>query len=346
MKRVFFFLVGVLFVPACNGAIGAGPLDPVSGMGGSIAAGSGNGGSSGAVADQTGTAGVTAIQGVAGSGAGASGTAGASGAAGAVGGCSGDGLPADVQALLMSRCIACHGNPPLPGVPTSLTTYAALTATSKTDPTRTNAQLAILRMQSTAMPMPPTPLTRATSAEIATLQQWVAAGSPRATCAGGTDGGAPIDAGPIVDPFAAAPVCTSNHTWTSGNHGSSSMNPGLACVSCHSSRGEGPRFALAGTLYPTAHEPDLCDGVNGGAVGAQVVIVDANGQSITMTPNSAGNFSWEGNLATPYQAKVIYMGRERAMIESQTSGDCNNCHTQQGAMPTGTTKAPGRILLP
>ncbi|HTA19305.1 MAG TPA: hypothetical protein VK989_08430, partial [Polyangia bacterium] len=81
--------------------------------------------------------------------------------------------------------------------------------------------------------------------------------------------------------------------------------------------------------------------MNGGAVGAQVVIVDANGQSITMTPNSAGNFSWEGNLATPYQAKVVYMGRERAMIEPQTSGDCNNCHTQQGAMPTGTTKAPG-----
>jgi hypothetical protein len=40
------------------------------------------------------------------------------------------------------------------------------------------------------------------------------------------------------------------------------------------------------------------------------------------------------------------MGRERAMIESQTSGDGNNRHTQQGAMPTGTTKAPGRIFLP
>jgi hypothetical protein len=46
-------------------------------------------------------------------------------------------------------------------------------------------------------------------------------------------------------------------------------------------------------------------------------------------------------------AKVVSMGRERAMIESQTSGDCNSCHTQNGTTPVGATmKAPGRIVLP
>jgi hypothetical protein len=166
------------------------------------------------------------------------------------------------------------------------------------------------------------------------------------SCAGGPDGGAIGDAGlPMVDPFAAAPICTSNRVWSSGNHGSASMNPGLACISCHA-RGQGPRYALAGTLYPTAHEPDLCDGVSGGTNGAEVVIVGGNGLSITLTPNAAGNFFFSGNVATPYQAKVVYMGRERAMVEPQTSGDCNNCHTQDGTMPSGTLKAPGRILLP
>jgi hypothetical protein len=35
------------------------------------------------------------------------------------------------------------------------------------------------------------------------------------------------------------------------------------------------------------------------------------------------------------------MGRERDMAAAQTSGDCNRCHTQNGAM-----SAPGRIVLP
>ena len=43
----------------------------------------------------------------------------------------------------------------------------------------------------------------------------------------------------------------------------------------------------------------------------------------------------------PFKAKVTYMGRERAMAATQTSGDCNACHTQNGA-----NSAPGRILLP
>jgi hypothetical protein len=46
-------------------------------------------------------------------------------------------------------------------------------------------------------------------------------------------------------------------------------------------------------------------------------------------------------VATPFRAKVTYMGRERDMAAGQTSGDCNACHTQSGAM-----SAPGRIILP
>ena len=35
------------------------------------------------------------------------------------------------------------------------------------------------------------------------------------------------------------------------------------------------------------------------------------------------------------------MGKERAMLTSQTTGDCNTCHAV-----TGTSGAPGRIALP
>jgi hypothetical protein len=335
MKTIVLLALGATFIVGCNGSFDGGGLGTNTG---------------GAGATGGGAAGTSVVTGAAGA-AGAAGITSPSGGAGTqgslpTGACGPDVLPADVMNLLATRCIACHGNPPLGGVPASFTSYASVTAKSKTDPTKTNAQLAVERLQSATMPMPPAPLMRATAAELATLQQWVAAGSPAAACAPGVDAGASGDGSvSIPDPFAAAPLCTSKKTWTGGNKGSSAMNPGIACIACHDKGGDGPRYALAGTLYPTAHEPDLCDGVPNNA-GAQIVIVGANGQTVTMTPNTAGNFFYQGALSLPYQAKIVYMGRERAMIEPQTSGDCNACHTQDGSMPSGTLKAPGRILLP
>ncbi len=245
------------------------------------------------------------------------------------------GLPCDVQALLSSRCVTCHGVIPNQGAPMSLVTYADLLAPARSNPAMTVSELAVLRMQSASAQMPPAPAIHATPAEIAVLQDWNAAGNPQGAC------GAP-DGGSVIDPFSVPPVCTSNATWSGGNQGSPSMNPGLACISCHATTGgEAPAFTIAGTLFPTAHEPNLCNGVNGGVTGAQVVIIGANGQNTTLTPNAAGNFSYSGAVALPFQAKVIYMGRERVMTAQQTVGDCNSCHTQSGA-----NGAPGRIILP
>jgi hypothetical protein len=261
---------------------------------------------------------------------------GASGAAGAPA-CGPGAIPGDVAAVIRARCIVCHGSTPVQGVPSSLATYAALTAPSKTDPARSVAAVALARMQAgAAMPMPPPPLPAATTADVAAFQSWVSAGTPAAAC---PDGGAGADGGGIVDPYATPVVCTSKTMWTRGTAGSASMQPGVACIACHS-LGEGPRFALGGTVYPTAHEPDQC---NGGAVAtmSRVVITGADGQVVTLTPNASGNFSYQGVLAKPYKAKVTSMGRERAMMAAQTSGDCNGCHTEAGAM-----MAPGRIMLP
>ena len=155
----------------------------------------------------------------------------------------------------------------------------------------------------------------------------------------------PADCGQTVEvppnPYDTPLVCTSMNNWTGGNRESPLMRPGGACVSCHRQEREGPLFAIAGTLFPTAHEPNDCNGV-ATATGAQVVIAEANGAIHTLEVNQAGNFFLEAPSFTfPYQAKVVYQGRERVMVEAQMNGDCNDCHSQDGR-----ENAPGRIFLP
>jgi len=159
----------------------------------------------------------------------------------------------------------------------------------------------------------------------------------------GVGPGAPVtngDASPNgdagLDPYGTPVKCSSGSTW-SGGEGSPEMHPGLACIACHA-RGEGPRFAVAGTVFPTAHEPDDCYGASSSVT---VVITDSAGKVLDLTTNGAGNFSYRGTLSLPYTAKVAVNGQERAMGTAQTTGDCNSCHTV-----TGANGAPGRIMAP
>ena len=270
-----------------------------------------------------------------GSSAGGAGGSNQGGSGGTGGSTSSSGLPCDVQTLLVNRCDSCHGTTPSNGAPRSLVTYANLTNLDPANPALTEAQVALQRMQSTTSPMPPVPASPATSAEIATLQDWINGSYPSGSCSG--------DAGvPPQDPLNALPTCTSKTNWTKGTNGSSLMEPGQACISCHArSGGEAPTFAIAGTLYPTGHEPDNCNGTNGTS-GASVVVTGNNGSIITLTPNSAGNFYSSTSSPPPYLAKVVNSaGSERVMSSTASSGDCNSCHTQNGA-----NGAPGRITLP
>jgi hypothetical protein len=114
------------------------------------------------------------------------------------------------------------------------------------------------------------------------------------------------------------------------------MAPGGACISCHS-QGEGPSFDIAGTVMAASHDGDVCKGVDG----ITVVITDADGNVIEIPTNSVGNFDYTGPLATPYHAKIVGPNGESAMVAAQTSGDCNSCHTEEGA-----SNAPGRIVAP
>jgi hypothetical protein len=107
-------------------------------------------------------------------------------------------------------------------------------------------------------------------------------------------------------------------------------------------------------VYPTVHESDDCIGV-GDMGGVVIEITDAEGRVFNLEPNASGNIlleradapnrRYEAPFTTefsyPYRARVLFEGRERAMVSAQTSGDCNGCHTVHGA-----NGAPGRIYLP
>lgn len=238
------------------------------------------------------------------------------------------GLPCDVQAFLSDRCQGCHGSQLAGGAPIHLVTYSDLTATNASGVLI--GERCLERMKSASSQMPPPPAATAMTTEIAMFEAWVTAGTPPGDCTGGSGGagGGGTFGGPAV--------CTSGKNWTGGNRESPLMHPGVACINCHSS-GEGPRFRIAGTVYPTGHEPDDCDG----ATAAAVEVTDANGKVTSLAVNAAGNFYTQAAVAFPIHVAVVANGARRAMASSPPTGDCNSCHTQNGA-----NQAPGRIALP
>jgi hypothetical protein len=242
-------------------------------------------------------------------------------------------------------CAGCHASPPRGGAPMSLLTYADWIAHAVTQPTVVVGQLALTRMRAGTMP----PGGGATTTQIADVQAWVNGGMASSTCgATGGDGGAVV-----VDPFGSAPTCTSGRRMTTPN--GPTMRPGEACLNCHTAGGGGGEdgngggeeeddgavsYALGGTVYPTAHEPNDCVGaVNGG--GSVVTVLDAAGRTISLTPNAVGNFFYQGAITFPITARITRNGLSRSMTTPQTTGNCNACHTQ-----TGAKGAPGRILEP
>jgi hypothetical protein len=253
------------------------------------------------------------------------------------------GLPCDVQALIENRCIACHDGS---GAPPALLDYATLTAPSNKDPSKSRAVVAVELMKGLAMP--PRPAVPPAPDEIASFEDWVNAGTPRETkpCTDrpppappkpvGPDGGA-LDAGGI-------PGCTSGQLWDGGNSPSPLMHPGNACNACHQVSG-GPNLRFGGTVYPTGHEPNDC---NGAAPPPQlnVTVTDSKSRTFTMAVNEAGNFLLDvtGGGApprAPFRASLSDGTKTRSMNGSVTSGDCNSCHTVAGA-----NGAPGRIMAP
>jgi hypothetical protein len=249
------------------------------------------------------------------------------------------GLPCDVEAVLKrNQCLNCHGASLSLGAPMPLLGHGDLKAPAKSDASKTVAELMVLRMRDASKPMPPSGIAPAADTKI--VESWIAAGYPKGSCG----------QSPMGDAAAPPPIvsqCSSGTYWTGGNEKSPFMNPGRACITCHSAENaernrERAPGLVGGTVYPTVREPNLCNGVAGNA---SIVITDANNQSFTLPVNRVGNFFASTTNASgmrfPIRAKVVANGKERAMSTPQMTADCNSCHTENGL-----NGAPGRIYLP
>jgi hypothetical protein len=316
------------------GCSGPAPGDPLinwdyspKGDGGAVSPGSTGAGSSSSSSSSSSGSGTTSSSSGGGSSSGgatgSSGGTGSSGAGTSSGGDAGSGtVPCAVATVLAAKCTGCHSDPPANGSLAGLVTYANLRATAIEDPTKNEAQLAVVRMQSTTSPMPPASFNNpATASDIATLQNWISAGYPSGSC--GADAGPPPSG--AVDVFAQAPAFASQ---TAG----SSHNAGRDCMGCHAGGGgDAPQFAFGGTLY---------DGSGKGLAGAEVRIVDSSGKATSVYTGPEGNFHGSGTLATPAHAGARNASAKALMVSSLTSGGCNKCHC------TGTSCTTSPLHLP
>jgi hypothetical protein len=131
-------------------------------------------------------------------------------------------------------------------------------------------------------------------------------------------------------------ICTSGVKTSPDEEPTEGMNPGMACITCHSTENR-PFFAVAGTVYPTDHEPDSCAGV----AEVKVLIIDADGNVHTKVTNDRGNFFSGDAIPLPYRAMLVQGSKLRSMRSPQTNGDCNSCHTEWG-----NSGASGRLRAP
>ncbi|MBX7101203.1 MAG: hypothetical protein K1X89_26035 [Myxococcaceae bacterium] len=241
-------------------------------------------------------------------------------------------MPCDVAAAVAAKCATCHQVPLRGAAPFPLLTRADFLTQSETDPTKTRAERSFIRMQDGTNPMPPVGYPGFTADEAIAFSNWVSGGTKEGTCDR-------VDAG-TVSPLS----CTSGQFWTFGNAESPNMNPGLACRACHTQLAPFRAYFFSGTVFPTLHEKDTC--YSAPPSDAKVQIIDKNGNvALTMVPSGAsGNFrssSTSTNIAMPFTARITAGGRTATMRTPQVVGDCNACHTEQGA-----NGAIGRLVWP
>lgn len=133
----------------------------------------------------------------------------------------------------------------------------------------------------------------------------------------------------------ASDTCSTGSLWRGGDEESPLMHPGGDCIACHTQRGEGPRFSVAGTVHGDLNDPTDCNGVRG----VEVFVVDANDREVRLTTNAAGNFyTQDRDLVAPFRPRIVVGGETREMLTEAPHGDCNACHTELGA-----NGAPGRV---
>ncbi|RUO93849.1 hypothetical protein D7Y11_07475 [Corallococcus sp. AB018] len=244
-----------------------------------------------------------------------------------------DSLPCDVQAVIAERCAYCHTTPAKAYAPMALQARSDFQRASMVDAQSSMGQRSLTRMKDAQSPMPPASEPPMPEAERALLMGWLESGMPAGTCGS-------LPAGP------APTTCASGSIWSEASGTGAYMAPGIACRSCHLEQAPSVAYFFMGTVFPTLHEADGCDPRLQEPSNVKVEILDLEDQvRLTLVPNSAGNFmstTLQPSFPMPYRARLVGPdGTSRMMAAPQSNGDCNSCHTEQGAQ-----NAPGRIALP
>jgi len=245
-----------------------------------------------------------------------------------------DGLPCDVRAALEDACTACHSSPPTSEAPQQLVSRMDFFLPSSND-AQNLGQRSAARLHDPLLPMPPRSEPPMSADELATLDRWFLDGMPGGSC------------GEIPARY-TIPTCASGVLWQ-GSIDNTIMDPGKDCMNCHQS--EAPQFAyfFIGTVFPAYHEGNDCE--DAPPADGRIEILDARGKvTLTLTPNSVGNFyssSLTPDVPVPYTARLVANGVTRAMTTAQMTGNCNECHTEQGTTTTSNGPlAPGRLVWP
>jgi hypothetical protein len=104
-------------------------------------------------------------------------------------------------------------------------------------------------------------------------------------------------------------------------------------LSCHDGSGGAPEFSFAGTLY---------DASGNAVAGAEVRVVDAAGNAVSVTTASDGNFYQFGSSAfdAPGHAGARDATTTNLMVSAVTKGGCNACHCAGGGCTTTRLHLP------
>lgn len=231
-----------------------------------------------------------------------------------------------VQSLFEARCVSCHS--PSGGTQGALDlktdAHAALVGVASAYPGRTlvvagdpagSFLLAKLEGTQAATEGGAMPLGGALSAStIEVVRQWIADGAT-SECT--------VDTGP-------PPECNTDHEdcrpGVAGCGGESgTMDPGADCLTCHRYGGdeEAPRWTAAGTAFTDVWGTD-------GLAGATVHLTDADGKTVSLTTNRAGNFYTQAALTMPIRASIVTDAGTLEMTTAQDTAACNSCHRCDG----------------
>ncbi len=239
-------------------------------------------------------------------------------------------VPTNIQTILNQQCVGCHSNPPVNGSLSPLTNLAEMTAVSKENAAKNQAQLSALKLKASATSiMPPGSTVAANAAAAAAFDAWIASNYTLGCTAGGDAGTSPPPPPPPSDVFNGQPPFTPGSS-RQGEHSANDSRIKRNCLDCHNG-GDAPAWSSGGRLV---------DGAGNGVAGAQVRVAKADGTAGTTVYTDAIGLFWfrPGQFTPGLHAGARNATTKVNMVSAVSNGGCNSCHA------TGGTTTP--IHLP